>query len=45
MINPGDVQHFTIQEDDCGPFLMMERMRAERKEDKVIEGVKKVKKL
>jgi hypothetical protein len=40
----GGVQHFTFQENECGPFGMTERMRSEQKEDKVVEGAKKVKK-
>jgi len=42
---PGDEQHFTFQRNDSGPFRMMERMRSEKKEDKVVEGAKKVKKI
>ena len=43
-LKPGDEQHFTFQENDNGPFWMTERMRSEKKEDKVVEGAKKVKK-
>ncbi len=43
-LNPGDTQHFNFQDDDTGPFWMTERMRAEKKEDRVIEGAKKLKK-
>jgi len=43
-LKPGDEQHFTFQENDNGPFGMTERMRSEKKEDKVVEGAKKVKK-
>jgi hypothetical protein len=34
------MQHFTFQQDDCGPFWMTERMREEKKEDKVMEVAK-----
>ncbi len=37
------LQHFTFQQDDCDPFWMTERMKAEKKEDKVIKKAKKVK--
>ncbi len=40
-LNPGDTQHFNFQDDDTGPFWTTKRMTAEKKEDKVIEGVKK----
>jgi hypothetical protein len=42
-LNPGNVQCFVFGDDDDGPFWMMERIRTERKEDKVVEGIKKVK--
>jgi len=43
-LKPGDEQLFTFQENDSGSFWMTERMRSEKKEDKVVEGAKKVKK-
>jgi hypothetical protein len=41
-LNPGDVQNFIFRDDDNGPFWMMQRMWAEKKEDKVVEEMKNV---
>jgi hypothetical protein len=38
------VQHFIFRDVNDDPFWMTERIRAERKEDKVVAGMKKVKK-
>jgi len=37
-LNVGSIQNFVFQDDDDGPFWMNEQERAEKKEDKVLEG-------
>ncbi len=37
-LNVGSIQNVVFQDDDDGPFWMNEQERAEKKEDKVLEG-------
>jgi hypothetical protein len=37
-LNVGSIQNFVFQDDDDDPFWMSEQKRAEKKEDKVLEG-------
>ena len=41
----GATQHFVFQNDDDGPFWMSEQERAAKKEDRVLQGQTKKKKL